>query len=1109
MKKILLLIIFISSFFSVMATHTKGGWMYYEYIGRGTTDTNKLRYKIGINYYIECGSILIEPTINFSIFNGSSPYTFIMDEVASLGPTKQIGNCQSVICYPCINSIPFLCYQILNYETIVELDSSSSGYIISKQRCCRINSISNLQAPSNSIGETYTISIPGVNSPLPSSHINASPLFNFNDTTIICANNPFSINFAATDTDGDSLVYSFCNAYTGGSQSDPIPLPSSSPPFTSVSYQFPYSGVRPLGRLANINPVTGIVSGIAPPTGEYVITICVAEYRNGIYFADSRKELHLKVAPCSPVGATLDPDFVTCGNLTLSFQNNTDGPSIQNWFWQFGDPASGSNDTSLAQYPNHTFSVAGIYTIKLIVNRGLPCIDSTTQVVSVFPGFFSGFTSTAPYCAGKPIQFNDSTRTNYGTVSNWYWNFGDNTTLADTSRQQNPRYTYTAPGTYTVKLVSVNNLGCRDSITHNITILPSPLLSLLSPDSSYCGLDTLQLTATGTGNFSWSPGTNILNASTATPVVFPTLPTTYTVTLENAGCRSSDTVRLTPLFDLTNAINALPAIICQEDTLTLTGSSNKTNNLTWQWSPATTVATPNSRITKAYPLVNTSYTLQTRWGKNCVVSKTVNIPVTALAIPNAGPDTSFCGGQNSVQLMASGGSSYSWSPATGLSSTTVANPVASPAITTNYIVSVGVNGCSKRRTDTVSVLVRTKPLVDITNDTLICIIDTLQLNVAGPGTVLWSPNYMINNTSSFTPLVSPDAPTLYKVRYTNLFGCYNDDSVLVDVKAQVTIDAGPDTSICRSEGFALRATGDAVSYTWTPNLFLNNPGIRNPLTKPDTTITYTLIGNIGKCQAQSDVTIKVVPYPPAFAGNDKIICIGFDVSLSASGGSNYVWTPATFLSNPLIANPVVQQPAVTMRYIVTVTDTLGCTKAINDTVIVNVIPSLLVDAGPADTSIVEDELLLLNATGALNYTWAPATWLSNAAIHNPVANIKDSSIKYVVTGRDEFGCIGTDSIRVKVYKIDPGMYVPTAFTPDGDGLNDVTRPILIGMKSLVYFRVYNRFGELMFATSKIADGWNGIHKGKPQDPATFVWMAQGVTFKGQVRTLKGYVVLIR
>ncbi len=1108
MRKFLLSFFLIAAFLPSTATHTKGGWMYYEYLGPGINNPADLRYRVGLNYYIECSSFIIEPVFNFSIFNASFPFNFIQDVPVPLGTNNQNQNCNQPACYPCISNIPTICYKILNYETIIELPPSAAGYILSKQRCCRINNISNLQAPSNEAGVTYTISIPGVNTPIANAHINSSPRFNFNDTTIVCAENPFSVSFAATDSDGDSLVYSFCNSYTGASQADPNPGTSSPPPFAPVPYSLPYSGVQPLGPGVSINARTGVVSGTAPPPGEYVITICVTELRNGRRFAESRKELHLKVTDCTPVIATLDPTFLTCGDLTLSFKNNTDGPAIQNWFWTFGDPASGSSDTSFLQFPSHLFSTAGIYTVKLMVNRGLACSDSSFQVVSVYPGFFPGFESIAPFCEDVPISFKDTTRSNYGVVNQWFWNFGVASTVADTSRSKNPTYTFSDPGSYVVKLISGNNLGCKDSIEIPIFINPRPALQLLSPDSSYCGLDSVQLSATGTGNFTWTPGTNIIGVNTPNPTVFPKVPTTYTVTLENLGCRSNDTVRLTPLFDLTNNITALPAAICQEDTLRLTGSSNKTNNLRWLWGPASNLATPGTQSTLAFPLLNTNFTLQTTWGNNCVVKKSINIPVTPLAIPQAGPNVDFCAGQTAVQLTATGGQTYTWSPSAGLSASNIANPTASPTITTSYVVSVGVNGCSRKRTDTVVVTVRQKPIVNITNDTLICVIDTLQLNVAGQGSILWSPNYMINNTSSFTPLVSPDVPTKYRMRYTDLFGCFQDDSVLVDVKAQVTLDAGNDTSICLTDGYRLSTTGDAVSYTWIPDLYLDDADIKNPFAKPASSISYTVIGNIGKCQAQSDVTIKVVPPPPAFAGPDATICFGQNAQLTAAGGSSYSWSPANFLSNQNIADPVVQQPRTSMTYIVTVTDTLGCTKAINDTILVKVIPPLKVDAGPSDTSIVKGQQLFLRGTGALNYTWLPATWLSNAFIANPVANPIDS-IKYILVGRDANGCVGTDSINVTVFSIEPSMYVPTAFTPNGDGNNDVIRPILVGMKSLTYFRVYNRFGELVFTTSRFEEGWNGVFKGKPQDTATFVWVAQGLTYKDEVINKKGHVVLIR
>jgi len=774
--------------------------MYYEYLGRGINDTTKLRYKIGLNFYMSCTSGVLESSYNLSVFEGSFPYNLVVDAFAPLGPDANINNCTAESCYPCISLIPSICYRIRNYEAIVELAPSPNGYIISKQRCCRVFGITNLSSPSDAVGETYSIAIPGFNAGVPNAHINSSPKFIFNDTAIVCGNNLFSINFNAIDPDGDSLVYSFCNALTGGDASNADPGTASTPPYESVPYVIPYSGGAPLGPAASINPVTGVISGTAPAPGEYVLTVCVAEYRNGVHFADSRKELHLKIADCSPVVADLGPEFTTCGDLTLAFSNNGDNSAVQNWFWEFGDPASGTNDSSVSQFPVHTFSTAGDYTIKLIVNRGLPCIDSTEKRIHVFPGFFPGFAPLAPFCVGQPVSFTDTTHTNYGTVSNWSWNFGDPVTLADTSHLQNPTYTYNTPGLYNVKLVSGNSKGCKDTAYRDVQVLITPALSLLPNDTSYCGLDTLQLTATGTGNFSWSPATNITGGNTATPLVYPTVPTKYIVTLDLAGCRNRDSVTITPLQDLSNAITANPAAICQEDSLTLTGSCNKTNNLSWQWSPAVSVLSPATQSTRAFPAVTTTYTLTTKWGAHCIATKTLKIPVTPLAIPNAGPDSTFCLGQAAVPLVASGGVSYQWAPTTGLSNPNIANPLASPAVTTSYIVAVGVTGCSRTKKDTVVVTARPKPLLQLTNDTLICSIDTIQLSAAGPGTVSWTPNYNINNTASHTPLISPDVPTVYHVRLTDAYNCFKDDSVFVDVKLVVTVNAGPDTSICKTEG---------------------------------------------------------------------------------------------------------------------------------------------------------------------------------------------------------------------------------------------------------------------------------------------------------------------
>lgn len=1111
MKKYLLLF-FLSAVCvqDIYANHTKGGWMYYEYLGPGIIDPTKLRYKIGLNLYIDCGSTLIESTWNFSFFNGRSPYNFIQDVSVAAAPDYIINGCTLPGCYPCITNVPSRCYKIINYETIVELNQSPDGYIVAKQRCCRVAGISNIQPPSTAYGATWTIKIPGSNDG-PTAPLNASPVFIFNDTAVVCGDNPFTMNFNATDADGDSLSYSFIDALDGGAPptpGSPNPPTASNPPYIPVPYIFPYSGTQPLGSGVVINPVTGTISGIAPPNGEYVICVLVKEYRNGVYIGESRKELHLKTTPCVPLVANPNFNSVTCDGFTVTLTQNTPG-NPDTYFWDFGDPASGPANYSSLPNPTHTFTDTGVFQIKLVVSIAGLCIDSIIKPIGVYPLFFPGFITSPQLCVNTPVQFTDTTYFRYGNAIAWRWNFGDGTTLADTSHLQNPVYTYSASGNFPVELIVTNDKGCIDTLIKNIIISDNPLLTLTTADSTYCGLDSLQLNASGAGTFNWTPITNITGGNTATPMVYPTIPTWYTATLTNAsGCYKRDSVLVTPKFDLANSITASPLSICEEDTVQLAGSANYNTNITWQWTPAGSVETPASQTTRAYPSATTNYTLTTRWGAHCVATATQNIIVKQLAIPNAGPDTALCNGQASIQLFASGGDTYQWSPITGLSSPNIANPIASPTATTTYTVTVGVTGCAKTRSDSMVLTVRTLPAISTTNDTLICIVDTLQLNATGTGNFVWTPNYNISNPNIANPLVSPDVATTYRVRLTDNFGCYREDTVRVDVLTAVSLNAGADTTICQTDGFFLNPVSDGLYYQWTPATYLNLDNIKNPYATPLANITYTVVASVGGCSSQDDINITVVPYPVANAGPDRSICFGFSTQLSASGGSSYAWSPATFLNDRFIPNPTVNNPPANIQYIVTVRDNLGCPKPVKDSVWVYVSTPVVANAGPSDTTVVLGEPLYLQASGGASYAWSPATWLNNPTIGNPVALPQDD-ISYTVTATTTQGCVDTDIIHIKLYKMDPDLYVPSAFTPNGDGNNDILKPILLGMRELHYFKVFNRNGQLVFSTTTKNDGWDGRFNGKSQDAGTFVWMAEGINFRGELRQKKGTSILIR
>ncbi len=870
MKRILF---FISASFLLsivsFANHITGGEMYYTLTSQ---NGNSYTYNVTLKLYRDCnappGSAGLDLTAGIAVFNklnGSIVWNAVVQRTRVV--TLNLGSPS-----PCISNPPPVCYEVGYYEFSVTLDGIPSGYTISYQRCCRIAGINNLIG-SNNVGATYTADIPGTQL-LATAPANNSAQFIGPDTVVVCASNAFSYSFAATDADGDQLNYFFCEAYPGGLPGAPAPNPPSAPPYGSVPYNSPYAAFQPLGSTISVNPTTGLLTGIAPESGIYVVTVCVTESRNGQVIATQRKDLQIKVGDCNIAAATLNPSYITCDGFTLSFNNLSNSPLINSYYWDFGDPTSGANNEASIQNPTHTFSDTGVYTIKLVTNRNQQCSDSTTALVSVFPGFFPGFTSSG-ICVINPVFFNDTTRAAYGVVDSWKWNFGDAATLADTSRLQNPQWTYSSIGPKTIELIVSSSKGCIDTVSQIVDIIDRPPINLAFRDTLICVPDVLQLQASGSGVFSWVPGPTIINTNSPTPTVNPTSTTTYYVNLD-------------------------------------------------------------------------------------------------------------------------------------------------------------------------------------------------------------------------------------------LSGCVNTDSVRVRVVDFVSLVAMPDTTICLTDPVQLSVVSDGLQYSWTPAATLNDALVSNPIATPSGTTTYQVTARIGSCSATDDVTIFTVPYPTANAGNDTTICYNATAQLNGTfQASSFVWSPVNYLNNPNIPNPLAVPPR-TSSFVLTVFDTLGCPKPGRDTVVVFVLPRILADAG-RDTNVVVGQSLQLQASGGLDYIWTPPTGLSSTTISNPVG-IYDGSVdevRYRVDVFNEVGCADSAFVTVKIFRTVPQVFVPTAFTPNGDGLNDVVRPIGAGIQRINYFRIFNRWGQMVFSTTIDGQGWDGSIGGKLQGSNTYVWMVGATDYLGNPFFKKGTVTLIR
>ena len=181
----------------------------------------------------------------------------------------------------------------------------------------------------------------------------------------------------------------------------------------------------------------------------------------------------------------------------------------------------------------------------------------------------------------------------------------------------------------------------------------------------------------------------------------------------------------------------------------------------------------------------------------------------------------------------------------------------------------------------------------------------------------------------------------------------------------------------------------------------------------------------------------------------------------------------------------------------------GCTSSVNDDIFIN---SVQADAGN-DTVVVANTSFQLKGSGGTYYLWSPSAGLNNPGISNPVANLSND-MNYLLTVKTAEGCTDTASVKVTIFD-GSAVYVPNAFTPNNDGLNDVLKPYMIGIKSLYYFTVYNRWGQKVFSTNSINEGWNGFSQGKIYEAGSYVWVLKAVDLIGKVYDLKGQFVLIK
>lgn len=671
----------------------------------------------------------------------------------------------------------------------------------------------------------------------------------------------------------------------------------------------------------------------------------------------------------------------------------------------------------------------------------------TTQNITVMgPGTYCVIITSLQGCNSAPICI-----PSWALPSLYYFNAGNNATIGCTQNMvqigsaptaghtynwspvsglsnpniANPIANPSVTTTYTLTETDANGNQLIDQVI--VTVNNTPPTSNAGPDVTKTCIQNpsgalIGATAVSGNTYAWTPSTGLSSSTVANPTANPLFTTTYTVTTTNAvGCSSTDQVVVTVnTFQPTaNAGLDFTKTCIANVNGTSIGMTTVTGN-TYAWTPSAGLSSSTISNPSANPTVTTNYTLTvTNTASGCTATDQVLVTVNNQGpTVNAGLDFAKTCVSNvsgaTIGMTPIAGNTYSWTPATGLSSSSIANSFANPSVTTTYTLSSTDPNTGCTSSDQIVVTVNNSPPVANAGlDALVSCNTNVGGAVLGTPTVAgnsysWTPSTGLNSSTLSQPTANPSASTTYNLMVMNASsGCMSNDQVVVTVNTiPATANAGPDGSInCLNSGTGLILGTPAIAgmtYAWTPSTGLSSATVANPTANPSTATMYTLTvtNSTSGCTASDQVTVFInTQVPSVDAGLNQIICSGTPVTLNGNGSAG-----ATFQWDNGIQNGVAFVPTTTTTYTLTATAANGCSSTDQVIVVVNILP--IVSAGP-DVQSCNGSPVTLTGSGALTYTWQPA-------IQNGQAFIPVNSSNFVVTGTDANNCHSTDTVHVAV-----------------------------------------------------------------------------------------------